>query len=194
MCVLKCSNQVWLTLFISLTQVCSIFLHFVCYHWWWNKDYYNFTYLLACLPVVWQQAVASSGESERLSPDHSWTSSSRCFRRLAIQTSSCAKKWRWRSTSQSHVSRYTDTTECNAMNAPNSTVYKKAARTRLPSVGFRSWSRFWAVSMQVTWVINPAVGCHFFHQAPQSLSQPFRGLLSVSLLGKQRQVGCEQFA
>jgi len=109
MCVLKCSNQVWLTLFISLTQVCSIFLHFVCYRWWWNKDHYNFTYLLACLPVVWQQAVASSGESERPSPDHSWTSSSRCFRRLAIQTSSCAKKWRWRSTSQSHVSRYTDT-------------------------------------------------------------------------------------
>ena len=28
-------------------------------------------------------------------------------------------------------------------------------RTRLPSVGFRSWSRFLAVSSQVTWVINP---------------------------------------
>ena len=32
----------------------------------------------------------------------------------------------------------------------------------LPSVGFRSWSRFLAVSLQVTWVINPAVGCHYF--------------------------------
>ena len=38
----------------------------------------------------------------------------------------------------------------------------KAAHTRLPSVGFRSWSRFLAVSLQVTWVINPAVGCHYF--------------------------------
>jgi len=34
--------------------------------------------------------------------------------------------------------------------------------TRLPSVGFRSWSRFLAVSLQVTWVINPTVGCHYF--------------------------------
>jgi len=28
----------------------------------------------------------------------------------------------------------------------------KISRTRLPSVGFRSWSRFLAVSLQVTWV------------------------------------------
>ena len=39
------------------------------------------------------------------------------------------------------------------------------AHTRLPSVGFRSWSRFLAVSLHVTWVINPAVGCHYFRQA-----------------------------
>ena len=31
----------------------------------------------------------------------------------------------------------------------------KAAHTRLPSVGFRSRSRFLAVNLQVTWVINP---------------------------------------
>ena len=31
---------------------------------------------------------------------------------------------------------------------------KKAAHTPLPSVGFRSWSRSLAVSLQVTWVIN----------------------------------------
>jgi len=29
------------------------------------------------------------------------------------------------------------------------------------SVGFWSWSRSLAVSLQVTWVINPAVGCHW---------------------------------
>jgi len=48
-------------------------------------------------------------------------------------------------------------------------VLKKVDHTRLPSVGFRSWSRFLAVSPQVTWVINQAVGCHYF---PQACSYP----------------------
>jgi len=39
---------------------------------------------------------------------------------------------------------------------------KKVAHTRLPSVGFQSRSRFLAVSLQVTWIINPTVGCHYF--------------------------------
>ena len=38
----------------------------------------------------------------------------------------------------------------------------KVAHTRLQSVGFRSWSRFLAVSLQVMWVVNPAVDCHYF--------------------------------
>ena len=42
-----------------------------------------------------------------------------------------------------------------------------------------SWSRFLAVSLQVTWVINPAVGCHYFPRGPQLPSQPLRGLLPV---------------
>jgi len=71
---------------------------------------------------------------------------------------------------------------------------KKLTHTRLPSVGFWNWSLFLAVSLQVTWVINPAVGCHYFPPGPQSPSQPLRGLLPVSLLGEQRQDGCEQFA
>jgi len=76
------------------------------------------------------------------------------------------------------------------------TCCKKVAhtRTRLPSVGFRSWSRFLAVSSQVTWVINPAVGCHYFSPGPQLPSQPLRGLLRISLLGEQRHDGREQFA
>jgi len=49
------------------------------------------------------------------------------------------------------------------------TVKVKVAHTRLPSVGFRSWSRCLAVSLQVTWVINPAVGCHHF---PPGLQLP----------------------
>jgi len=45
----------------------------------------------------------------------------------------------------------------------------KVSYTRLPSVGFRSWSRFLAVSLQVMWVIDPAVGCHYF---PPGLQLP----------------------
>ena len=70
----------------------------------------------------------------------------------------------------------------------------KVAHTRLPSVWFRSWSRFLAVSLQVTWVINQAVGCHYFPPGLQLPPQPLRGLLAISLLGEQRHVGCEHFA
>jgi len=70
----------------------------------------------------------------------------------------------------------------------------KVAHTRLLSVGFRSWSRFLAVGLQVMWVINPAVGCHYFPPGPQLPSQPLRGLLPVLLLSEQKHNGCEQFA
>jgi len=70
----------------------------------------------------------------------------------------------------------------------------KVVHTRLPSVGFRRWSRFLAVSLQVTWVINPAVGCHYFLSRLQLPPQPLRGLLPVLLLGELRHDGCEQFA
>ena len=60
-------------------------------------------------------------------------------------------------------------------------------------IGFRSWSLFLAVSLQVTWVINPVVGCHYFPPGLQLPSQP-SWLLPVSLLGEQRHDGCEQFA
>ena len=71
---------------------------------------------------------------------------------------------------------------------------KKVVHTRLPSVRFRSWSRFLAVSLHVTWIINPAVGCHYFPPGPQLPSQHLRGLLPISFLGKQKHDGCEQFA
>ena len=64
----------------------------------------------------------------------------------------------------------------------------------MPSVGFRSWSRFLAASLQVTWVINSAVDCHYFPQGLQLPSQPLKGLLPILLFGEQRQNGCEQFA
>jgi len=54
--------------------------------------------------------------------------------------------------------------------------------------------QFLAVSQQVTWVINPAVGCHYFPPGLQLPSQPLRRLLPISLFGKQTHNGCEQFA
>ena len=44
----------------------------------------------------------------------------------------------------------------------------KVAHTRLPSVGLRSWSRFLAVSLQVTWIINPTVGCRQACSCPRN--------------------------
>ena len=70
----------------------------------------------------------------------------------------------------------------------------KVAHTRLPSAEFRSWSRFLAVSLQVTWIIKLAVGCHYFLPGLQLPPQPLRWLLPILLLGEQRHNGCEQFA
>ena len=69
----------------------------------------------------------------------------------------------------------------------------KVAHTWLPSVGFWSWSRFLAVSLQVMWVINLAVGCHYFPPGLQLPLQPLTELLPILLLGEQRHNGCEQF-
>ena len=38
------------------------------------------------------------------------------------------------------------------------------------------------------------IGCHYFLPGPQLPSQSLRGLLPISLLGEQRQDGCEQSA
>ena len=65
----------------------------------------------------------------------------------------------------------------------------KVADTRLPSVGFRFWSRFLAVSLQVMSVINPAVGCHYFRPGLQLPLQPLRGLLPISLLVNRGTIG-----
>ena len=65
----------------------------------------------------------------------------------------------------------------------------KVVHTRLPSVGFRSWSRFLAVSLQVTWVINPAVGCHYFPPGPQLPSQPLRGCYQFRCLVNRGTMG-----
>ena len=73
-------------------------------------------------------------------------------------------------------------------------VKVKVVHARLPSVGFRSWSYFLAVSLQVMCVINLVVGCHYFPPGLQLPSQPLRGLLPISLVGEQRHDECKQFA
>jgi len=56
------------------------------------------------------------------------------------------------------------------------TLYQKwmVKRSRIlkTSVGFRSWSRSSAVSLQVTEAINPAVGCRYFSPGPRLPPQP----------------------
>ena len=83
---------------------------------------------------------------------------------------------------------------CSKTHPMSSVKVKKVANTRVPSVGFRSWSRFLAVSLQMTCIINPAVGCHYFPPGLQLPKQPLRGLLPILLLGEQRYNGCKQFA
>jgi len=80
----------------------------------------------------------------------------------------------------------------SAHSPPACTPKVKVAHTPLPSVGFRSWSRFLAVSLQVRWVITPAVGCHYFPPGLKLPPQPLRGLLPVLLLVEQRHSGCKQ--
>jgi len=46
----------------------------------------------------------------------------------------------------------------------------------------RRWFWFFAVSLKVTWVINLAVGCHYFPPGLQLPPQPLRGLLPIWLL------------
>ena len=89
--------------------------------------------------------------------------------------------------------RMTDASTIQCLRGPSSSMAEEAwkvAQTRLPSVGFQSWSRFLAVSLQVTRNINPAVGCHYFPPGLQLPSQPLRGLLPISLLGEQRHNIC----
>jgi len=71
---------------------------------------------------------------------------------------------------------------------------KGSAYSITERIGSRSWSRFLVVSLHVTWVINRAVGCHYFPPGPQLPPQPLRGLLPISMICEQRHDGCEQFA
>ena len=102
--------------------------------------------------------------------------------------------WLLKERSSVLVSTITNNVNLSLTSGQSRPLIKKVAHTRLPSEGSRSWSRFLAVSLQVTWVINPAVGCHYFPPGLQLPSQPLRGLLPISLLGKQSHDVCEQFA
>ena len=65
----------------------------------------------------------------------------------------------------------------------------KVAHTQLPSVEFRSLSRFLAVNLQVTWVIHPTVSCHYFPPGLQLPLQHLRGLLQFRCLMNRGTMG-----
>ena len=125
----------------------------------------------------------------------STTAGCRCAER---STTGCRDTSRSRSVGQSHDIGHSSPpcahSRTRVLQPPPDDRQKKIAHTRLPSVGFRSWSRFFPVSLHVMWVINPAVGCHYFPPGLQLPPQPLRGLLPILLLGEQRHNGCEQFA
>ena len=141
--------------------------------------------LTGCRQLVWRQIVRRRGGGGvsasaaaagcRFGAVRSWTASrqhARCLRPRSRRSP-------------------TDRSRPDAPTAAMPTVdFKKvkAAHTRLQSEGFRSWSRFLAVSLPVMWVINPAVGCHYFPPGLQLPPQPLRGLLPVLLLGEQKQM------
>jgi len=65
----------------------------------------------------------------------------------------------------------------------------KVAHTRLSRVGFRSWSRFLAVSLQVMRVINLAVGCHYLCQACSYPRNPQEGCYQFCCLVNRGTMG-----
>jgi len=157
------------------------------------------------LPVLW---MTSSDRNKRLGKTDGSTWAGRLFKvthrgQQGFDTVSYMHYWNWLargSTGTGAKSAVYDALFENAGWRSLEKVFicsprrKKVAHTRLPSVGFQSWSRFLAVSLQVTWVINPTAGCHYFPPGLQLPSQPLRGLQPILLLGEQRHNGCEQFA
>ena len=79
----------------------------------------------------------------------------------------CSSSYREITTPKPHYSIFTGWMFLTPSQQCQSTEkVKKVVHARLPSIGFQSWSRFLADSLRVTWVINPAVGCHYtFRQA-----------------------------
>ena len=59
----------------------------------------------------------------------------------------------------------------------STSISKKVVPYSITSVGLRADPGFLAVSLQVTLVINPVVGCRYFPPGPQLLSQPKRSPL-----------------
>ena len=114
-----------------------------------------------------------------------------CFGLWDYTTSDWDYDLRWSSTAPFQPSQDAGQHRWTITSTGSSPLHKgkKTAHTRLQSVGFRSWSRFLTVSLQVTWVINLAVGCHYFPPGLQLPSQPLRGLLPISLHD-----GCKQSA
>ena len=114
-----------------------------------------------------------------------------CCRCVVLCSRSSAADW---SQSLIHSAQMPPSAAASDRRSSNDNKAKKLAHTRLLNVGFRSWPQFLAVSLQVTWVINPPVNCHYFPSGLQLPSQPLRKLLPILLHGEQKHDGHEQFA
>ena len=117
------------------------------------------------------------------------------------ETWTCFQWWWWILVSSSHVNSLLLIIVCicqSNFNCPNRfrlwlkkrkgspySITERRVLELIPAV---------AVSLQVMWVINPTVGCHYFTPGLQLPVQPLRGLVPVLLLCEQRHNGCEQFA
>jgi len=99
------------------------------------------------------------------------------------------RQWRRYAGSSDHLAEPVNRLTMQRSWPDNYCSEKSVAHTRLPNVGFRSWSRFLAVSLQVAWVINPAVGCQFFSSGLRLPSRLLRGLLPISLLVNRGTMG-----
>jgi len=71
--------------------------------------------------------------------------------------------------------------------APHHSVfYEPDALPAAQPTASKHWRQY---SLQVTWIINPTVGCHYFPPGLQLPSQPLRGLLPILITGEQRLMG-----
>ena len=107
-----------------------------------------------------------------------------------IKGAECPRAFQLSNEQYRTMSKQTDRhQESQAANSRDQIESKKVAHTRLPSVGFWSWSRFLAVSLQAAWDINPAVGCNYLPPGLQLPSQPLTGLLPILLLVNRGTMG-----
>ena len=96
-----------------------------------------------CTDVIWRRRPSRGSAT-------AWAS---CVRQRPVQFAAPELNW-----SELHLRTSPWTTALEYLHALRT---KGSLFSITERIGFRSWSRILAVNLQVTWVINPAVGCHY---------------------------------